>query len=112
MKDLHLINVYEWEDSNYFATLDKSHYVVSSDLKIKTFQFDNEEQYIFFQCSKPYVQILYSSVKIFNTFEEVSAYVQSLLLPNQFLDISFVVSTIKELIARNSDSDSDDDYDD
>lgn len=112
MKHLHLINQYEWEDSTYFVTLDKSDYVVSSSLKIKTFEFDNEEQYIFFTTSKPYVQIVFSSVKIFNTFEEVSAYVQSLLLPNQFLDMSFVVSTIKELIARDSDSDSDDDYDD
>jgi hypothetical protein len=100
MKKLYLFNIYEWSDSDYFATLNHSETLDANPKHFMTLDFVDENQFIFFFRST--YNILFKTVKLFNTLEELTSYLLPLLYTGSLTEQDYSIGTIQQLLQRKS----------
>jgi hypothetical protein len=100
MKNLYLFNIYEWSDSDYFATLNHSETLDTNPKDFLSLEFVDENQFIFFFRST--YNILFKTVKVFNTLEELTSFFLPLLYSGSLTEQNYSVGTIKQLLERKS----------
>ena len=98
MKKIYLVNYFNWSDSDYEATLNDKHVEEFDKSDYIALEFHDENQFIFFLTSSS--MILFKTVKIFNTLQELTSYFEPLFYSGSLTEKTFFVATIKQLLDR------------
>jgi len=98
MKKLYLFNIFDWSDSDYFASLDGSNLSDWNPKDVYTLEYVDENQFIFFFRST--YLILFNSVKVFNTLQDLNNYFLPLVYSGSLTEQNYTVGTIKQLLKR------------
>jgi hypothetical protein len=104
-KKIYLVSSFALYGYDVFGLTDLTTWHKPPTTRMRGFEYDNEDQYIFFFYNYDEGEIRFSTVKIFNNFQEVSTYVQSFLKPDSIFDTRFYVSSIKLLLKKPNLSD-------